>query len=56
MILKNPKESNNEVMKFNARFGNTNKSYKMDSDGVNIIQIETDDKDIIKFLKEDLGF
>jgi len=52
MILKRPKSPNNEVMEFNEHFKNTNKSYSMNSDGVNIIQIKTEDKDIIKWLKE----
>jgi hypothetical protein len=42
-----------EIMEFNAKFKNAKKTYKMKSDGIsNIIDVKTDDKEIIKWLKE----
>ena len=42
-----------EIMEFNAKFKNKNKSYALRSDGTsNIIDVKTDDKEIIKWLKE----
>lgn len=43
--------SNNEVMEFNAKFKNKNKSYVLTSDGINILNVKTDDKEIIAYVK-----
>ena len=42
---------NNEITEFNAKFRNTGKSYGLTSDGINITEVKTDDKEIIIWLK-----
>ena len=43
---------NNEISEFNAKFKNTGKTYGFTTDGINITEVRTDDKEIIKWLKE----
>jgi len=44
------KESKNEIIVFAKKFNGH--SYTMESDGVNITKIETNDKEIIAYAKE----